>query len=235
MVAYRGTDHRQIEDPRLHSWRRPGEAGRRADEEDGRGQAGHDDADSAQHDAHEAACEPRESHNASRTHLHRCGIVGQHTTSRLTSFDGRYVKIPHVREVQWEALPLHNEPVREIVYSGNGKDAELVLTFPDGSTGTVPSHHVSIASAAPIQLTIESLDDLNLAVRISGTALAVAAARVVDYYFDDEAEGRAEFLEDVAKWATPGRHDLGIVTPVDIELTAADRSVSSEGQLDSLR
>ncbi|QIS14558.1 hypothetical protein [Nocardia arthritidis] len=124
-------------------------------------------------------------------------------------------------EAPWEALPLHNKPVREIVYSGNGKDAELVLTFPDGSTGTVPSHHVSITSVVPIQLTIESLDDLNLAVRITGEALAVDAARVLNYYADDEAGG-SEFLEDVAKWATPGRHDIDIVTPVEIELTATE-------------
>lgn len=124
-------------------------------------------------------------------------------------------------EAPWEALPLHNMPVREISYTGNGKDADLVLTFLNGSTGTVPSRHVSITSSAPIQLVIQSLDDLNLGVRISGANLAVAVATVCNFYADDKP-GATEFREDVAKWATPGHHDIGIVTPVEIQLTATE-------------
>ncbi|NNH72784.1 hypothetical protein HLB23_23450 [Nocardia uniformis] len=116
---------------------------------------------------------------------------------------------------------MSNKPVREIVYAGNGKDAELTITCSDGSTGTVASRHVLISSTAPMQLTISSLDDLNLAVRISGLGLAIAAGRVANYDADDEEFG-ARFRDDVAQWAEPGCHDLGIVTPVELELTAIE-------------
>ncbi|WP_157762172.1 hypothetical protein [Nocardia yamanashiensis] len=122
----------------------------------------------------------------------------------------------------WEELPLRNRQVREILYSGNGKDADLIISFADGSTGTIPSHHVSITSSAPIQMTIVSEDDLNLAVRITGVDLAVASAKVVNYDFDD-AEYGPRFQVDIAKWATPGRHGIGIVTPVELELSQNSR------------
>jgi len=122
-------------------------------------------------------------------------------------------------DATWEALPLNNRPIREIVYHGNGKDADLVITFADGSTGTVTSRHVTITSAVSTQLTIESLDDLNLAIRIAGPGLAIASGRVCNYY-DDHEEFGPEFRDDVAKWAAPGNHDLGIVTPVELELGA---------------
>ncbi|MGW4846580.1 hypothetical protein [Nocardia brasiliensis] len=120
-------------------------------------------------------------------------------------------------DAQWETLPVQDKVVEEIGYFGNGKDADLVVKFADGSTGTVPSHHVSIASSASIQLTISSLDDLNLAVRITGKDLSITTGRVVNYDADHEHYG-SEFRDDVAQWGTPGRHSLGIVTPVELEL-----------------
>ncbi|WP_040737326.1 hypothetical protein [Nocardia tenerifensis] len=120
-------------------------------------------------------------------------------------------------DAEWETLPVQDRAVQEIGYFGNGKDADLVITFADGSTGTVPSRHVSITSSTTMQLTISSLDDLNLAVRITGEGLAIAAGRVANYAADDELYG-PRFRDDLAQWTMPGRHSVGTVTPVELEL-----------------
>ncbi len=116
----------------------------------------------------------------------------------------------------WKDLPIADKPIREIVYAGNGKDADLIITFADGSGGTVTSHYGSITSNSPTQLTIEALDDRDLAIRITGPDLVIASGRVHNY---DDDEWTPEFRDDVAKWAEPGKHDLSIETPVQLELT----------------
>ncbi|AHH20354.1 hypothetical protein NONO_c55740 [Nocardia nova SH22a] len=113
---------------------------------------------------------------------------------------------------------MQDRVIREIGYFGNGKDGDLVITFADGSTGTVPSHHVSIDFSAPMRLTISSVDDLNLAVRITGEGLRLTAGRVANNDADDERYEQ-EFRDEVAEWVAPGDHSLGIVTPVELEMT----------------
>lgn len=133
----------------------------------------------------------------------------------------RDVRICAVNSTSWEELPLQGRPVREIAYIGNGKDADLVISFADGSRGTVGSHRVTINSAAPVRLTIESLDDLNVAVRVTGEGLAVGSGRLLNDFADDETFG-AEIRDGVARWATPGRHEIGVAAPIELELTGLE-------------
>ncbi|MFE3190184.1 hypothetical protein ACFXHA_14325 [Nocardia sp. NPDC059240] len=121
----------------------------------------------------------------------------------------------------WEPLPLSNKPVREILYSGNGKDGDLTISYADGSTGTVGGQHVSISCIGPVQLTVESLDDLNLAIRLVGAGLTISSGRIVNHYTRDDALA-AEFRDDLGRWVEGGCRDLGIVTPVELELAIGE-------------
>ena len=117
----------------------------------------------------------------------------------------------------WIAMPLAGERLESVVFFGNGKDAELGLTFADGRRVTLPTSAVRVEVDGGIVVDLSSWDDISMRIDYRGPDLHLHSGR---FGFPDGEED-ADFLEAAQSWLAEGcEEDLGWVVEVEMRLVS---------------
>jgi hypothetical protein len=130
-----------------------------------------------------------------------------------------------MKELDWQTILTGDLPLREIIWNGNGKDAELMITLTDDRSFTLPISDLTVASTAGLVVKTTPVSDLSVAVSFSGQDIVVRSMRVA---FDSRyPDMNTEFREDVRQWLAGESDDLNYVVDADIDLRTASTEVRS--------
>jgi hypothetical protein len=125
------------------------------------------------------------------------------------------------QKVTWEDVPLAQEPLTDIIVTGNGKDAEVVITLRDGRQYKVGHRWLGVTGCPGLQVETLGWDDSSLAVRYYGPGLAISRLQCEVPDWGDT--GPDEFLEETRRWVeSGGEYELGWALALQIELTQSD-------------
>lgn len=126
------------------------------------------------------------------------------------------------RGTGWVPILTEPAPLREVIVSGNGKDADLTISLADGRRFEMGAADVTVSADGPVTVRFKRIDDVNAEIRYSGADLEVRSARI-----SFGPDGTDEFRDDVSEWlessphANPYRDSLGYCVDAEIVLAPA--------------
>jgi hypothetical protein len=119
----------------------------------------------------------------------------------------------------WVTLPFAGERLASVVHFGNGKDAELLLTFAGGPRVTLPVCAVRVEADRGVVVDVSSWDDVSLRIEYLGSDLYLHSGR-----FGCPGDGEefvAEFLAEAQSWLAAGcAEELRWVVKVELRLAS---------------
>jgi hypothetical protein len=119
--------------------------------------------------------------------------------------------------IGWVTLPFVGEPLKSVIHIGNGKDAELQLTFASGSSVTLAVSRVRVEADRGVVVDVSGGGDNGLRVEYSGPNLYLHSGRFA--FPEDDASMTAEFLDAAQSWLAAGGNDeLWWVVEVELRL-----------------
>jgi hypothetical protein len=115
----------------------------------------------------------------------------------------------------WVSLPLQGEAIRRVLFSGNGKDAEVCIETLAGERVVVPTEDLELSLAPGMTVRLRSLDDLNLAQEVHwpATSVCILENARVRWWLPSE-----EWSKELARRGTAERWELSCVVPVQLDL-----------------
>jgi len=137
-----------------------------------------------------------------------------------------YAELPVRRAnvTSWVTLPFVGERLASVVHFGNGKDADLELTFASGRRATLPVSAVRVEADRGVVVDVSSWDDVSLRIEYFGPDLSLHSGRFGVPDYDDEFD--AGFLAVAESWLAAGcQEELRWV--VEVELRLASRPSDS--------
>jgi hypothetical protein len=102
----------------------------------------------------------------------------------------------------WVTLPFAGERLESVVHFGNGKDAELVLTFVGGRRVTLLVNAVRVEADRGVVVDVSSWDDVSLRIEYLGSDLHLHSGRFG--YPGPRDKFDAEFLAEAESWLAAG-------------------------------
>jgi hypothetical protein len=119
----------------------------------------------------------------------------------------------------WHSVVAGPTPLTEVVISGNGKDADILIALADGKELSMGADAVTVSADGRVQARFTRLDDVNVEIRYRGPGLAARSVRV--RYDSCDPEWQGKFREDVRAWVeNDSSAELNYYVEVDIVLAA---------------
>jgi hypothetical protein len=115
----------------------------------------------------------------------------------------------------WVDLPFADEALESVVHFGNGKDAELRLTFADGRRLVFDVGAVRVEVDGGVVVETSRWDDVSLIIDYRSADLRLRSAQI-GYETERAAEAR-EFRDSVRAWLAEG------YDPVELEWVVSFR------------
>jgi hypothetical protein len=117
----------------------------------------------------------------------------------------------------WVTLPFAGERLASVVHFGNGKDAELLLTFAGGRRVTLPVNAVRVEVDRGVVVDASRWDDVSIRIEYLSSDLYLHSGRFG--YPGDSDEFAAEFLVGAQAWLAAGcEKELLWVVKVELRL-----------------
>jgi hypothetical protein len=128
--------------------------------------------------------------------------------------------------IGWVTLPFVGAPLKSVIHMGNGKDADLQLTFASGSIVTLPVSRVRVEADRGVVVDVSGWGDLELRIEYSGPNFYLHSGRFT--FPENTGSTTAEFLDEAQSWLAEGcnREFLWVVK---VELHLASRSSDLAG------
>src|SRR5215468_9959882 len=115
----------------------------------------------------------------------------------------------------WVTLPFAGERLESVVHFGNGKDAELTLTFAGGRRAVLPVNAVRVEADRGVVVDVSRWDDVSLTIQFLGSDLYLHSGRFG--YPDD-----GEFLACAESWLAAGcEEELSWTVEVELRLASS--------------
>jgi hypothetical protein len=126
------------------------------------------------------------------------------------------------------SLPFAGERLESVVHFGNGKDAELTLTFASGRRVIVPVDGLRVEVDRGVVVDVSRWDDVSLVIKYLGPDLHLHSGRLG--YEDDHDEWTAEFLAETRAWLAAGcEKELSWTVEVELRLVTGPPDSSDAG------
>jgi hypothetical protein len=120
----------------------------------------------------------------------------------------------------WVTLPFAGERLESVVHFGNGKDADLTLTFVGGRRVVLLVDAVRVETDRGVVVDVSSWDDVSLYIEYLGSDLYLHSGRLG--YPGDHDNFVDEFLALAQSWLAAGCEEELLWT-VDVELRLVTR------------
>lgn len=125
----------------------------------------------------------------------------------------------------WVTLPFAGERLASVVHIGNGKDAELWLTFASGRRVMLPVSAVRVEADRGVVVDASGWDDVSLRIEYLNPDLYLHSGRFG--YPGDRDEYVAEFLAQAQSWLAAGcEKELTWVVKVELHLASRPSGAS---------
>jgi hypothetical protein len=128
----------------------------------------------------------------------------------------------------WVTLPFAGERLASVVHFGNGKDADLLLTFAGGRRVTLPVSGVRVEADRGVVVDASRWDDVSLRIEYLGSDLYLHSGRFGCPGDRDEFLARfvASFPAEAQSWLAAGC-EKELPWTVEVELRLATRPSDS--------
>jgi hypothetical protein len=118
----------------------------------------------------------------------------------------------------WVTLPFAGERLASVVHFGNGKDADLTLTFAGGRRVVLPVSAVRVEADRGVVVDVSRWDDVSLRIEYLGSDLYLHSGRFG--YPGNFDQFVAEFPAEAQSWLAAGcEEELLWVVEVELRLT----------------
>jgi hypothetical protein len=124
----------------------------------------------------------------------------------------------------WVTLPFAGERLASVVHMGNGKDADLLLTFADGRRVMLPVSAMRVEAGQGIVVDVSRWDDVSMRIEYLGSDLYLHSGRFG--YPGDYDQFVAEFPAAAQSWLAAGCEEE-LLWVVEVELCLATRPPDS--------
>jgi len=121
----------------------------------------------------------------------------------------------------WVTLPFAGERLTSVVHFGNGKDADLTLTFAAGRRVVLPVGTVRVETDRGVVVEVTRWDDVSLRIEYLGPDLHLRGGRFG--YPGDYDKFVDEFLASAQAWLAAGC-EKELLWVVEVELHLATRA-----------
>jgi len=124
----------------------------------------------------------------------------------------------------WVTLPFDGERLASVVHFGNGKDADLTLTFAGGRRVVLPVSALRVEADRGVVVEVSRWDDVSLIIEYLGTDLYLHSGRFGYPGAGDQFD--VEFIPDAQSWLAAGC-EKELLWVVEVELRLATRPSDS--------